>query len=558
MTHRKSIDVELPEKGFARVEAAGAIQESGLPEFFEACAPGDFGMTSLCVSVLEALAHAADIGILAAERLHGQIVADLSDGSSFDVAKLSADHRQIISTFQTVVLVDVALRHIHELCGLPTVDGELELDGLLELLQAETSESDTVRRVARLTRAYAEIRLDKADEDLAADRAVIHACAAFLHLLRDAVIKLAFETSSRPLAVALQKRDVRVAGYPYRGLQVQDQPTDRAGLLPITVDEIVGNDAYLEAGMRLARDVAGFDLEAHENPKRVNPVLFGLGRPGCGKTVTAHAVGHYFLDYCRERGVPAKFVVVRRTDWASSYQNASANNLVRLFREEVYGFEGVCGVYWPDIDTAFASRDSSQLRGEEKSNLAAVFGIFDGTLLPRDGKWFMICDANTLHMDEATVSRIAQNPCTVEGPTSVDEFVTLMRDVLLDDIARFVECDDDAWQRIGAHAAKYKLSGRNIDSICGNIRAEVQDFEFPESYFEASKEEREQIVERLGNRVSEERVFAFIDDFVDFKREAETAAEEERFEREVDSIVMRLNATQAAAERATSTRKDDR
>jgi len=352
------------------------------------------------------------------------------------------------------------------------------------------------------------------------------------------------------VALTLQNRKIRVASYPYRGLEVQDQPTERAGLLPITVDEIVGNDEYLQAGMRLARDVAGFDLEAHENPKKVNPVLFGLGRPGCGKTVTAHAVGHYFLDFCRERDVPAKFVVVRRTDWASSYQNASANNLVRLFREEVYGFEGVCGVYWPDIDTAFASRDSSQLRGEEKSNLAAVFGIFDGTLLPRDGKWFMICDANTLHMDEATISRIAQNPYTVEGPTEAHEYITLMRDVLLDDLVRFVDCDEDAWQRIGGQTARHRLSGRNIDSICGNVRAQVQDFEFPDHYFEATTEEREKIVETLGNRVDEAQIMKFIEDFVDFKREAEEAAEQERFDREVDSIVMRLNASKAAARRA--------
>ena len=45
-------------------------------------------------------------------------------------------------------------------------------------------------------------------------------------------------------------------------------------------------------------------------------MLFGLGPPGCGKTVTAHALGNYFLRYCRERQVPARFVVVRRSDWA--------------------------------------------------------------------------------------------------------------------------------------------------------------------------------------------------------------------------------------------------
>jgi hypothetical protein len=189
--------------------------------------------------------------------------------------------------------------------------------------------------------------------------------------------------------------------------------------------------SILQAGLKLARDVAAYDLEQRRSPKQLNPVLFGLGRPGCGKTITAHAIGNYFLEYCRERDIPARFKVIRRTDWASSYQNASAATLVKIFKEEVYGFDGVCGVYWPDIDTAFASRSSGDLRSEEKNNLGAVFGIFDGTLIPKDGKWFMICDANFMQMDEATRSRIAQNPFTVKGPTTSEDYVQLLREMLL-------------------------------------------------------------------------------------------------------------------------------
>src|SRR5690606_1302007 len=117
--------------------------------------------------------------------------------------------------------------------------------------------------------------------------------------------------------------------------------------------------------------------------------------------------------------------------------------------------EGVCGVYWPDIDTAFASRGSGDLRSEEKNNLGAVFGIFDGTLLPKDGKWFMICDANYMQMDEATRSRIAQNPFTVRGPTSPEDYVQLLRDVLLADLRPFIAPGEDAgWAAIGAALVK--------------------------------------------------------------------------------------------------------
>ena len=67
-----------------------------------------------------------------------------------------------------------------------------------------------------------------------------------------------------------------------------------------------------------------------------------------GRRLSLVALTHVHPDHqgladllCRERDIPAKFQVIRRTDWASSYQNASAMNLVRIFREEVYGFEGV-------------------------------------------------------------------------------------------------------------------------------------------------------------------------------------------------------------------------
>ncbi len=281
------------------------------------------------------------------------------------------------------------------------------------------------------------------------------------------------------------------------------------------------------------------------DPKKVNPVLFGLGRPGCGKTITAHAVGNYFLDYCRTRGVPARFRVIRRTDWASSYQNASAARLVEIFKDEVYAFDGVCGVYWPDIDTAFASRASGQLRMEEKQNLGAVFGIFDGTLLPKDGKWFLVCDANYMQMDEATISRIAQNPFVVEGATEPDEYVRLLRDILLRDVARFVETDEAGWRAIGERLAKAGLSGRAVESIAGNVRAKIQDFEFPDAYFSADFDERKRIVEAASNRIGRADVEAQIDGYVRFQKEAEEREAAERFERQVSEMVERLKTDPA-------------
>lgn len=549
---RSPIVVEALPRGFAPEDAAAAVARSGLDELLRQRAAGPFGHTSRTLVALEALAAATDLGLAVAARLEGVLLEELGGGAgSFALPRLAPEHRGLVAAVQTVVAADTLELGMAGLGPPPRVEGALAFDGLDELLTEEATAVERAGRVLRLARAFVEARgLPARDRDRPED-AALRSLRAFFALLRRAVLELARGGALRPLAGALEQRGLRVAGRAYHGLEQQAPAAEREGLLPVRVEDIVGNEAYLQAGLRLVRDVAAYDFERRCNPKRFNPILFGLGRPGSGKTATAHALGHAFLDHCAQRGVPARFLVVRRTDWASSYQNASAANLVRIFREQVYGFAGVCGAYWADIDTAFASRDSQELRQEEKQNLAAVFAIFDGTLLPKDGKWFLICDANTLHMDEATISRIAQNPHTVEGPTTPAHFVRLMRDVMLRDVRTCLPADNAAWERIGAEARALGMSGRNVEAVCGNVRAWVQDFEYPAGYFAASPEERQRIVAGLLRPADEARLLGFLRDWAAFRREAETRAEQERFEGEVLAIVRRLNAARVAAEHAT-------
>ncbi len=553
MSDPQKINVTLPAGGFDRAAVIDAVRESTLPEQFEQLAPGPFGKTSTSLGVLEGLVEACDLGLAAAEGLRGVILDELEGGSSFSVPELTRPQRQLCAAFQIAVSADALERRVAEWASEPSIEGALEMDGLDDLLAHDGPPRELLGRVLRIAAAWLKMKAgepeakDAEDGDLPADQKLAAMLAAFFELLRRATGSLVAQSSLKPLLSALETRDVRVAGYPYDGLEIRERVETEGALLPVWPEEIVGNNDYVEAGLKLARDVAGFDFEAGKNPKRVNPVLFGLGRPGSGKTITAHAVGNYFLNYCKERDVPAQFRVIHRTEWASSYQNASAQNLVRIFREEIYGFDGVSGIYWPDIDTAFASRDNQGLRMEEKQNLGAVFGVFDGTLLPKDGKWFLICDANTLHMDEATISRIAQNPMSVDGPTEPDQYATLMRELMLDDVAEFVPDDDASWQRIGKLCVEHDLSGRNVESVCNNIRAHIQDFEYPEAYFSADAAERREIIDSLCRPVTADQIAAFLADFVEFRQDAEDQAQEQKFRREVESIVRQLNASRAAA-----------
>lgn len=542
-------------RGFTPDRAARVVKDAGLADAVARRASGPFGPTSSGVAVLEALADAVDTAAETGRRIEAHVLESLARGGpDFAVPRLPPPQRELVGTVATVVLADLALRRLGALAELPAVEGALERDGLGSLLGSDGPIEARLQRVLTMAGRYLELkgaRIEEHTEPAARTQAVVEVVAAFLTLLRRAVLSHAESGSLRVLVQTLESRSLRVLGHDYQGLQIRDvAPAASSGLLPVRPADIVGNDDYLEAGLRLARDVAGYDFTTGRNPKRVNPVLFGLGKPGCGKTVTAHAIGNDFLDFCRARDVPARFIVVRRTDWASSYQNASALNLVRIFEEEVYGFEGVCGVYWPDIDTAFASRSASGLRMEEKQNLGAVFGIFDGTLLPRDGKWFLVCDANTLHMDEAATSRIAQNPFTVTGPTTPAHFVRLMRDLELREVAGFCDVDEAGWERIGLRAVERALSGRGVAAICGNLLAHVQDFELPDEWFTADAARREQLLAQLGQRIDEAFILARIDRWASFHAEAEARDEQARFEQEVDGLVRRLNAGRVAAQRA--------
>lgn len=544
------LHITIPAAGYSLVNASEVLLRAGLVDAFASRGKGPLGPSALSMSLLEALRDAVDVSLAAAQGLRGAILAQLqhTDTPSFALPKLEYEHYQLLSSFTLVILADVTWRKLKPLIALNPPVGELELDGLPELLAQAQDPKVLATTLLKLANAYASLESSQiAGAKLRAEAELAHAIASFLALARAATLTYAKQSAFRPLLSALEAMELRVAGYPYRGLVARELAEQASGLLPVMPDDIVGNEAFLAAGMRLARDVAAYDLLLKQNPKRVNPVLFGLGKPGCGKTVTAHAIGNYFMRFCQDRGIPSKFIVIQRTDWASSYQNASALNLVRIFREEVYGFDGVCGVYWPDIDTAFASRDSGQLRAEEKNNLGAVFGIFDGTLLPKDGKWFMLCDANTMHMDEATISRIAQNPMSVEGPTTPVHYATMMRDLMLKDLLQFIHIDEQGWLNVGRQVAALGLSGRNVEAICNNLRAHIQDFDLPDEYFNAPTHRRQELIHSATRHVYREDLERLLSDWVTFQRDAERRDEDARFSAEVESIIRRLNASEAAA-----------
>lgn len=546
------IVVEPPPGGFDRPGMRALIKEAGLAKVMHAYVRAPFGHTVTTLGALEAIAESSDLALATGETLHAALLEDVARTGSLAIPEPTTDQRLFLGAFCLTALADELCPRLAELAPVPEPSSDLEADGLEALL--EQPPRALLERAMKMAARYVQVQQQRhaaagTSELLEREAWVVTTVHAFVVQLRGAVERLTHGGRLRPFGVALAQRKVTVGKRRYEGFRARPVGDPVTDLKPVKVEDIVGNTDYIQAALKLARDVAAYDLQAGRSAKRINPVLFALGRPGCGKTITAHAVGNYFLEYCRARDIPARFRVIRRTDWASSYQNASAASLIKIFKEEVYGFDGVCGVYWADIDTAFASRSSGDLRMEEKNNLGAVFGIFDGTLIPKDGKWFMMCDANFMQMDEATTSRIAQNPFRVRGPSTPDDYVRLLRDILLREEKHNIVADAAQWQSIGELCVKADLSGRAVESVAGNVRARIQDFEYPDAYFSADFETRQQLLRDLSVQVQADAVFGEVEDYVEFQQEAEETAAAERFEQEVSGMVDRLNAGRAAAER---------
>ncbi len=377
---------------------------------------------------------------------------------------------------------------------------------------------------------------------------LLEVASAFFQLLANAVRSQIDDVEFERHRRALERLNFEICGRAYRGLEVKTTAVEEepAELLPVAPDDVVGNKEYMAAGLRLARDVAGFDFSVGRNPKKFNPVLFGQGSPGCGKTITAHAIGNFFLNYCRERGIAARFLVIRRTDWASSFQNASAAQLIKIFKEQVHGYDGVVGVYWPDIDTAFAARTDPGMRSEESNILGASFGIFDGTLIPKNGKWFLICDANYMNMDEATLSRISQDPHKILGPCTAEDFVELMRDKKLKEFIDMLPLTEEEWLNVGQLCLDYGFSGRNVEAICQNILTRIQDVDPPAEYYRVGFEERRQILRNLAQPMDFARIAEMMRKFSEFEKVAQEQNEADKFQHRVQEIVLNLSAQKAA------------
>lgn len=542
--------IEVPDTDVAtqRPVAQAGIRDAGLVELVRTIAPGPYGLTPTALALLSAI----ETGLACAAATRGAIVSRIAADrrTGFAAGALAPVEERFASLVGLYAGTQEALAHSDaDPARLPAEHRHLPLDDYRALLGVDGS--DLAAAIARDIAAYVRFYRNHADPAItvAGDDQLRACVASYLALAGATAVRIADDSEYASLRDAFATGGLRVHGAEYRGFRRDAAlpAEEERELLPMWPDDIVGNERVLEAGLDLARAVAGFDVARGKNPMTVrNPVLFVLGAPGCGKTVTAHAIGNFFLDLCARNRIEARFRIIRRTDWASHYQNRSANELLRIFREEVFAFPGVVGVYWPDIDTAFAARDEPDVRAEEKAVLGTLFGLLDGTVGPRDGKWFMIADANALTMDAAVLSRLSQDPYYAEGPVTAADYITLLRDRKLGKVIDHVRLSDDEWEAFGRRCVEHDLSGRAVDNMAGKLLAMIDDVDLPDHYFGLSFDDKVALLRAQRKTIDAAALDRLFERYIAFERDAEDRARRERFERRVTEIREQLAARVAA------------
>lgn len=229
-----------------------------------------------------------------------------------------------------------------------------------------------------------------------------------------------------------------------------------------------------------------YDPETRSNDEDPLFSVFTFGEPGCGKTFVSNAYLRSFGEFCQARGTPLWVLTHSTTDYASSFQNETANKLAKL-AAEINRFEGIVIMYVADADNLFVSRRSAHITPEQQQTMSVYFKMFDGTLIPKNGKFMAIMDANYIDgIDEATKSRLFSKVVEMNRFDQAEDFAELARKTITKKMAG-VKITPEQWLEIGEYILNTPLSHREVDHV---LKSVYGDYDLPEELIGKPKAER--------------------------------------------------------------------
>ncbi len=272
-------------------------------------------------------------------------------------------------------------------------------------------------------------------------------------------------------------------------------------LMNVTKDDCIGAEGKYKDGdpklgslvWNAGKILYGYNHDTRKNVRGRPPfVIFSYGEPGCGKTFISHAYMRSLANQFRDGGKPIWIATHSVTDYASHFQNQTANAL-QEWGNKIRNFPGVVIAYIADADMVLHSRQDPNMTVEQMQTTSVYMKMFDGTMISKkDGRVMFIMDANYIdNIDPATQSRIFDKTAKVRNFENPSEWAALSKMLIAGKYDGVIPVTNPEWDRIGEMILDTQLSTREVTNVLGQV---VGDMEWPEDKWYCSDEESVELV----------------------------------------------------------------
>jgi hypothetical protein len=292
--------------------------------------------------------------------------------------------------------------------------------------------------------------------------------------------------------------------------------------MDVRKEDIIGEQEFHRVIWNNLVRLLAYDHEKRKNPFKPAKVIFATGDPGCGKTFGAHAMMRSAGDLASELGISFWAFPFSITDFGTEYKDKAALAVADICRQ-IIEFPGPVGEYVSDADTLLNSRKDSRATPEDKKVMSVIFGKYDGTRIPKNGKFLSIMDANYIgDIDDATKSRIFDAIVRLERFKTPEEFGEYARRYLTRD-APISGVNANEWNEIGRNLIEGPLSNREIEHVLSGL---TRGYEIPIDILRKSYDEKVAYRNQHFEGITKGKVIEAFDLYIQTRMEIERASQE--------------------------------
>jgi SpoVK/Ycf46/Vps4 family AAA+-type ATPase len=325
------------------------------------------------------------------------------------------------------------------------------------------------------------------------------------------VIAQAIEQKKNPrfeeLVNKAEKANIRVNGIIINGFNARKFEAVQTKAAAYKREDYVGNKEFLETIGHSMTELMDYDFKAKKNP---NLDLGGFqqtitiwGPPGMGKSMGIGIALNEAQARANSLGIP--FSIRRLDEFKNEFFSKSAQNLREIF-DSINKGDSVYAVVVEDIDAVFFARDKLQNRQEDKDILQTVMNQLEGFTSNLSGNYVLIATSNhPLDGDGALMDRLRQCQICVDGPQTVDDYVSVFQAKLRDGIqGGYINVKD--WKGIGGIVVppakkpvsyempdlgiEHRISNRDIRNIALTALALTKNYDRPDKFYTMKYDER--------------------------------------------------------------------